>query len=213
MNRPVFSTRTPFWGALGIALLLAAIAVTPGCLRSSTIEAPQRTELSPKLTPFAYFTEGKVAFIGVDGRAAQYIKEQPIFPLGLGLANHGKGPLRFERESFVLETADGKRYPLAAYEEYTRDYDRGRLDVQLADTFTEALNSRFATYNSVQFRLFPVQGEGGTIMNRIELGRLFWTQTYLYFPVPEDGIHGKQFTLLVTAEGEADRFIVRFELK
>ena len=211
MNRPAFWTGTS--RLLSVFALLVPIGLSAGCLHDSTIDAPARTQLAPKLTPFAYFEDGKIAFIGVDTRASQYIKNQTIFPLGLGLANRGKQALRFNRESFTLETEDGKRYPLASYEEYTRDYDRGRIDVTLADTFTEALRSRFAVYNFQPFRLFPQPGSGGTVLNQVDLARMSWTQNYLYFPVPEDGIHGKQFTLLVDIEGQPDTLIVRFALK
>jgi hypothetical protein len=146
-------------------------------------------------------------------RAAQYVKTGPIFPLGIGLANQGKTALRLSRESFVLEADDGKRYPLVSHQEFNADYSRSRSDMRLFDSFIEVMNSRFNNYRPVDWRLYPFSGEASPVAEQIELGRLFWTAGYLYFPIPEGGIHGKRFALLVNSPQHEETFVVRFELK
>ena len=46
-----------------------------------------------------------------------------------------------------------------------------------------------------------------------ELGRLYWTQFYVYFPIPEDGLHGKEFNLLIDTKQTEETFVVRFAVK
>ncbi len=169
--------------------------------------------LSPKLNPFVHFEEGRTLFIGVDGRAAQYVKDGGIFPLGLGLANMGSEALNFSVESFILETSEGARYPVISIEEYNRDYKRSGADIKLADSFAEGMLTRFRNYNFTPWRLFPARGSGGGSQRALELNRGFWTQNYLYFPVPEAGIHGKEFSLLVSAKELPETFVVRFTLR
>ena len=202
----------PF-GLAALLLIAIVVAATSGCLTQSKI-APTRASvgLSPKLNPFVHFEDGAVLFIGVDGRAARYVKEGSIFPLGIGLANQSREPLTFTRESFVLEAADGTRYPLVSLQEYNRDYTRSRSDLRLADSFSEALASRFSNYGSLRRALYPAKGVFSTAADSFELGRLIWTRFYVYFPIPESGIHGQQFKLLVDAKDGAETFVVSFSL-
>ncbi len=175
--------------------------------------APGEADISPKLLPFVFYESGSELFTGVDGRAAQYVKDGEMVPLGLGLANLSMRSLTFTRESFVLECEDGSRYPLVALSEFNRDYKRSRTDARLADTFQEALNARFASYAFRSWRLFPFKGESAAKNDEIELARRQWTHTYLYFPWPASGVHGKEFVLLVTTKQIPETLVVRFTLK
>lgn len=213
LNPPPISYR--LFSLVFVAALVVSLA---SCVQGqkSQIRSTQPLDKaeSPKMSQFVYYEQGKELFIGVDGRAAMYIKQESMFPLGLGLANTGKSGITVTKESFVLETASGERYPPVSYQEYTRDYNRSRADVKLSDSFLEMLNLRFATYTFLPWRPFPAAGQPSTVLNQIELGRLIWTHGYVYFPVPEDGIHDRSFALLVTpSEGSEDTFIVRFKLK
>ncbi len=201
-----------------LGLVAALVAGVASCVQGqkSQIRSTQPLDKveSPTLSQFVYYEQGRELFIGVDGRAAMYIKKEPMFPLGLGLANTGKSGITLDKESFVLETASGERYPPVSHEEYRRDYNRSRADVRLSDSFLEMLNLRFANYRSLPWRPFPAAGQPSSIVSQIELGRLDRTHAYLYFPVPEDGIHDKSFALLVTpSAGTEDTFVVRFKLK
>ena len=195
--------------AVGAALFL--MTVSSACLQRATIPST-RPSLSPKLAPFVNFEDGAILFIGVDVRAAQYVKDGAVFPLGIGLANHSKKPLTLSRESFVLETADGKLYPLVSQQEFIRDYRRSPSDARLADAFHEVMTSRFSNYRFTRQQLFAA-ASGGTASDSFQLGRLFWSRFYLYFPIPAEGIHDREFTLLVRAHELPDPFVVRFSLK
>lgn len=174
-----------------------------------------RDDLSPKLNPFVYYEDGRVLFIAVDGRAAQYHEaKEPFFPVGLGLANQSRTPLTFSRESFVLEAEGGQQFPTISHQEYLQSYDNTRQDMRLADAFQGILFARFGNlYRPVPWRLFPFRGERAAVQERLELGRRHVTWGYLYFPVPPEGIHGKRFTLLVRPEDFPETFVVRFALR
>jgi len=197
--------------------LLAVLALLPstGCLRSERIEPATSTapRLSSTLNPFVYYEQGATLFLAVDGRATQYVKEGEIMPLEIGLANLSNKSLTFDRESFILEDDTGESYPVVSHEEFTRLYDRSRIDARLADTFAELMTIRFQNHTYLPWRLFPFSGEVSNVVDTFELGRQTWTMTYLYFPMPESGLHGKQFTLLARAKELPDPFVVRFAVK
>jgi hypothetical protein len=199
---------------LALVVLLVAVAATLSCAGKGTIQTtPSGKSMSSKLTPFLYYEDGATLFLGVDARAAQYVKEGTIFPLGIALANQSKSPLTFSRENFVLETASGQRFPLVSVEEFNRSYTRSRSDARLADSAREAMNARFTNYRFTDQTMYPMRGGGGTSTDQFQLGRMFWTHFYVYFPLPEDGIHGQQFTLLLEIPEADDTFVVNFALK
>ena len=75
------------------------------------------------------------------------------------------------------------------------------------------MRTRFRNYNFTPWRLFPARGSGGGSQRGLELNRSFWTQNYLYFPIPETGIHGEEFSLLVSSKELPETFVVRFSLR
>ena len=198
-------------GILRIAVVATLLAVT-----ACATKFPQGTgeaEVSPKLLPFVFYESGTELFIGVDGRAAQWVEEGEMVPLGLGLANLTQGSITLTREVFVLESEDGSQYPLVTLSEFKRDYKRSRTDARLSDTFLETLNARFVNYAFRSWKPFPFKGEVAAKNDEIELARRQWTHTYLYFPWPATGVHGKEFVLLVKVKQIPERFVVRFTLK
>jgi len=196
-------------------VLLAALPGGTGCLKptGATTTPSGRPLQSPKLNPFIYFEEGRALFIAVDGRAAQYTKSGTIFPLGLGLVNLGKTGLTFSAESFILETSDGAHYPVVSVEEYNREYKRSRTDRRLGDSFDEVMLTRFRNYNLIDWTLFPFAGQGAASQQLLELERGYWTRNHIYFPIPETGIHGQNFSLLVRAKESPETYVVRFFLR
>ncbi len=191
------------------ALLLSGCA---GLERNDIAQPVDGTELSDKLQPYIYYEEGGTLFLAVDMRAAQYVKEGSIYPVGIGLANLGREKLTFLKEAFVIEAADGTRYPTVGVEEYRRDYKRSPTDERLSQTFQEILQTRFQSYSDTSWRPFPVSGEAAATQTQVELPRNFWTRAYLYFPVPKSGIHGESLTLVVGPDGVDEQFIVKFEV-
>jgi hypothetical protein len=195
-----------------LAALIATLAA--GCAaRPASPEATRAAAVSPTLNPFVYFEDGGVAFVGVDGRAAQYIKNEKIFPLGFAIANRTKGSLGFSRESFVLEDESGTQAPPASYSEFASGYSRARTDVTLSDSFREMMQLRFETFGYAPWPLYPSTGGRGTTRELLELGRMQYTIGYLYFPVPQGGIHARSFTLLVRSKDAPEALVVKFRLR
>ncbi len=211
MNRTSSLLRTSV-----LVALVAAFLTIPGCLSSSTMTPPGSVTNVPSgnLNPFVYFEEGTALFVAVDTRAAQYIKKEGLFPLGLALANNAKSSLTFNRESFILETEDGTQYPMVSPREFNESYHRSRTDARLSQEFRSILNQRLnQTYRFVEWPLYSYSGQNRNPRESLELGRLFWTQSMMYFPVPESGLHGKNFALLVSANEITDAFVVRFQVR
>jgi hypothetical protein len=167
---------------------------------------------SPKLNPTVFFEDGNVAFIGVDTRAAQYVKDGTLLPLGIGLANRSKGSLTFTRESFVLEDSEGRKVPLASYGEF-QPYTRAATDARLLDAFVEVVRARFGNFAFTDLSFFPIKGGSATARDTLELGRTTWTVGNLYFPLPEGGIHGKAFSMLVRVKEVPETLVVKFTLR
>ena len=197
--------------------LLAAVAVVVSswsCAGRNVIpRIPPPDEMSPKLNPFVYFEEGTTLFVGVDTRAARYVEDGTIFPLGLGLSNVWEKSLTVGREDIVLEDDAGNRYPLVSLEEFNRDYRRSRTDARLLDSFVEAVGGRYSNFDYTPWRLFPFKGETSTSTDTIELGRFNWTVGYLYFPIPEGGVKDRSFALLVETREVPETFVVRFTVE
>lgn len=199
------------WIAVG---LLFAVAATAG-FASRRIETAKIDEgaLSPKLHPHVYFEEGLPLFLAADVRAAGLSDEESIFPLGIGMANLGRTSIDFGKEEFILEDAQGNRYPVVGIQEFTDEYRRSRSDARLAELFEGVLRARFENFTETEWRPFPVSGARQSTASRVELGRNDWTMAYLYFPVPEEGTHGREFTLIVgPSDGDEERYLLRFAL-
>jgi len=200
--------------AATVVLALFCGSLTLSCLQSSTVQSNSTAgpTLSAKLTPFAFYEEGRALFIAVDTRATDLTKKGTVFPLGLALANTLAPAKTFTSESFILETDDGQRFPLVSHAEFRRDYKRSTTDERLAADFDESLRTRFRTYNRIGWTLFPAAG-AATRQAALELNRGFWTRNYLYFPIPEGGLQGREFTLLVSVPEVEETLIVRFSVK
>ncbi len=199
---------------LGAALFLLALPLAAGCAaRPAAPQASRAAAPSPTLNPFVYFEDGGMAFVAVDGRAAQYIEDERIFPLGFSIANRSKGKLTLTRESFVLEDESGAKTPPSSYAEFASGYGRARTDAGLADSFREMMRLRFESYSFASWPLYPSTSSSATARERIELGRSQYTISYLYFPVPAGGVHGRSFTLLVKANEAADSLLVKFRIR
>ena len=160
-----------------------------------------------------YQEDGAILFVGVDTRAAQYAKDpKGMFPVGIGLANRSRRALRFTRESFVLETSGGQVYRIVSVQEFNERYERSASDRQLAAPFLEKLAIKLPTRpRGVAF--FPGRGTASTAMDEFDLATAEWTHLYLYFPMPDDGLHGRRFKLLVRPSDQPDPIVVAFEVR
>ena len=207
----------PRWPAY--ALSVSLLCISAGCLGKNTTVSANPTAkgpTSPTMLPLVYNEDGAILFIGVDTRAAQYAKDgETMFPLGVALGNRAKRTLKFNRESFVVESASKKRYPLVTIQEFNEKYQRSTNDLQLAQPFLEALQVKFAPEKFRARAFFPVRSTTAvaTAVDSFELGTTEWTHLYLYFPMPADGLHHRTFRLLVSLDGEPDPLVVGFEVR
>ncbi|MDQ7005713.1 MAG: hypothetical protein Q9Q40_00620 [Acidobacteriota bacterium] len=196
-----------------VLLLALPLLILLGACASTGSHRPD-SHLSAKLTPFTYYDEGDLLFIGVDTRAAQYISDESIFPLGIALVNKTLKSMTIDRESFVLEDDNGKRYPLVSHKEYRASYRRSKTDEQLADNFIEAMRGRFATFSYRELRMFPATSRRSTTStSAVEVRRRQMVVGYVYFPVPENGLHKRDLKLLFKVEEQPETFVVRFSIR
>jgi hypothetical protein len=207
----------PRWPAYALALTL--LCASAGCLgKNSTVSSNPNTKgpTSPTMLPLVYNEDGAVLFIGVDTRAGQYAKDgETMFPLGVALGNRSRRTLKLNRESFVVESSSGKRYPLVSVQEFNEHYQRSAHDRELAQPFLEALQVKFAPDKFRSRAFYPARSTTvvATAVDSFELGTTEWTHLYLYFPMPADGLHHRTFRLLVSPDGEPDPLVVGFEVR
>ncbi len=195
-------------GLLAVVTLLAAGA----CATSNRqIGAAGHLLVSASLSPSTYYDEGKQLFLGVDTRAAGLTRKGSVFPLGVAVANKSPGSLTLRSESFVLEDDKGARYAVVGYEEWTEQYRRRKSDETLLEDFYGVLNARFLSYRRGPLRFFPLKFQGRVRVR--ELGRRTLASGYLYFPMPEGGVKGRRFTLLLKVDEHPETFVVRFKVR
>jgi hypothetical protein len=208
MNASKFTPRgTPGrWTPIPLALALIFVALPPSpsdaAQEMRNASQPAGTELSPTLGPNTFYEEGGRLFLGVDTQAARNTKTGDILPLGFAVANLGKSPVAFNRESFVLVAENGSRFPLVSMKEFRGGYNRSRVDHRLGDALSGMMKARFENDRFVAWRLFPFTGEFSNASGSVELGRWFWTQNYLYFRVPAEARQGN-LTLLIDSGDES----------
>lgn len=195
------------WIAIGLAVVLV------GCSSKKEPITAGTAPLSEKLNPFVFYEIGKVMFLAVDTRAASYVEDGAMFPLGLGISNLSQGSLTVKREQFFLEDSTGRRYPVVTYDEYRRNYKRSRSDAELGEEFAGIMATRYGNFRSTPWTLFPPSGSTAPVVNQVEIGRNEYVYGYLYFPMPEGGIDKKKFKLLVRAEEYPEPFLIAFEVK
>jgi len=193
-----------------LALLLASV-VGSACVRKELVspDAP-----SAKLTGTSFFSSGTELFFGVDARASWIGGPRNFFPLLVTIVKReGFEPMYIGRESFLLELPDGTLLPLASYGEYTRDYKRGRVDVQLGGPYLETLSGRFPEppFHWLPLEFFPLQGSGIIPRETIDLRESQLIYGYLYFRLPakEPPPEGR-CKLLLTPQKHSTTYVVDF---
>lgn len=198
---------------LTLIAVSTVVLVLSACASSAGRSPADAEKLSAKLTPFTYYDEGDLAFIGADTRAAQYIKDESMFPVGIAIVNKTLKSMTISRESFTLEDGQGKRYPLVSYEEFRASYRRSNTDDRLSDNFVESMIGRFINFSRTPLRLFPNTGSNNNVRNETEIARRQMALGYVYFPVPEGGVHQRTFRLLVKMKEFPETFVVRFKVR
>ncbi|GEM_PF-4524731 len=165
-----------------VPLLLIA-AVSSGCTRK--IPAASAT-FDPANPPYTFYNDGETFFLAVDVRTARNIGEKYSFlPLQIALHSKRRDLLTFGRESFVLETADGRHLPLAAASEVRLNYPRVRQDRHFGRVFLGLMRGQFPSPPFIlrPLDMFPLPGSGTTPRETMELHPSHVAIGFLYFPI------------------------------
>ncbi len=197
-----------------VLLAVLLVSLFAACAAPARSRPNDADWTSSTLSPFVYYDEGELMMIAVDTRAATMARGDRLFALGVAVANNDRKALTVDRESFALEDESGRRYPLASYEEYREGYKRSRSDARLQDLFIETLSTRRSIYRQRQLGFFPNTAS----LNRLavdekEIAGREMAIGLLYFPIPEGGLKGQRFGLLVKTREHGETFLVRFRVK
>jgi len=195
----------PCSGCLALVLALTAA----GC---ATVPNPNViSPLSKKLSTFNYKDEGKLILLVVGVEAARYNVNEKYFPLLITLANKGAGTLHITRESFTFEDSLNRRYSPLPVTVIQAEYHRGEFDRKLFRqnfSFTATTVERFIPIAS---NFYPSVTRG-IVNDNIQLPRFAYLNDILYFPVPEEGVHGGPFRLYFKAPELEEAVVVSFEI-
>jgi hypothetical protein len=147
----------------------------------------------------------------VDTFTAAIFENEPYVPLQIAVGVRRRGPvLIIGPESFELSDRDGRRYPLATYEEVLAE---GQL-LERVDSVRNrdpiVVGQKFANMRPVRANFFPAAGTSIAIRN-IELPREHFFVSMLYFPFPDGGLEGV-LTLRFQPEGIPEPIDVRIEV-
>jgi hypothetical protein len=170
--------------AIGAVVLLLAASV--GCVtgRQSSLATQQRAVRRSGVTDFS--SEGGSWFIGVSVRAARLAGPQEMLPLNLVLVNKKAGNADVGRESFALETPDGRQLPVVSYDEFEREYRRDRSDVRAGEEYVERFTQRFSAppYTWRRLEFFPPRNSPTVPRDSIGTRNGELLHGYLYFRAP-----------------------------
>ena len=191
------------WLVLILALTLSACAG----VRNPNVISP----LSDKLSTFNYKDEGKLILLAVGVEAARYSLNEKYFPVFITLANKGADTLHITRESFTFEDSQNRRYSPLPVTVIQAEYHRGEFDRKLFRqnfSFTATTVERFTPIAS---NFYPSVTHG-IVNDNIQLPRFGYLNDILYFPVPEEGVHGGPFRLYFKSPELEDAIVVSFEI-
>ncbi len=210
------ASRRPLRVAATSVLLVGLCGLAPsGCARREVLRAPD-IESTPRLSKLSYYEEGRELFLSVDVRAAK-IGESPTFlPLQVVVLNKDLDRLTVTPESFILEGRDGRRVPLADYDDFEKNYRRDRVDRRLADEFQETLRSRFPEppFRWIPLELYPERLSVASPRRRLDLRRGELAIGYIYFrlegvaPFDDQG----HYKLLFKPAGVDDTYVLDFRV-
>lgn len=208
--------RTTHRSAVPVAVLVAA-TLSASCGRAKLETTPGAT--SPKFAATSYYNEGSTVYLVADTRASRLAgpDENRFLPLFVAVENKTKDLWRVNRESFVLELPDRTSLPLATYEEFDRDYPRGRADLRAGEPFVRTLSMTFpqrmdnGPFSWLPLDFFPIRGSGTFPRDEVQIIAAQLALGYVYFRLPPDAPTEGTFKLLFRPGGSDPTFIVDFE--
>ena len=137
--------------------------------------------------------------------------EESYIPLQIAVGVRGKNAsLTVTPESFTLLDADGKRYPMAGFEELWFEDRLLRFTPAVNAAAPLVTGQQFANSVRLASSFFPVPGSGSRI-ERVHLERSSYFKDLIFFPRPDLGLDGVM-TLRVQADGMTEPIEVRFEI-
>ena len=166
---------------------------------------------STKLSPYNYKEEGQLVFLNVGVEAARFVEEEKYFPLFIALANKGVPTLVINRESFTFEDSFSRRYSPLPVSVIQTEYRRQQFDLRLFRQNLSFTGTSTDRYNMFRSNFYP-SVKPGVINDRIPLPRFGYLNDILYFPVPEEGIHGGPFRLYFKTSELEESVVVVFEI-
>jgi hypothetical protein len=189
-----------------------ALAGASSCVTHQR-SAADTSGLDYKLSTFAFMEEGDLVTFIVDTRASGIHKDDPYFPLEIGVANRGLKNLTVTRESFILIDEEGNRYQVANPRDLMQTYQHLDVDQTLAELEGIVFN-RFANFNRYPAVFSPTRLSGGpaitTVQDRVSLPKWGYFIDFIYFPTPSTGLEGKRFELHMEAPELPHTIFVKF---
>ncbi len=193
-----------------LGALCALCATMLACTTASQLEE-RRLGLHEKLNNSAYIEDGDMLALIVDTRIARLRAERPMIPFEIGVANRGLDGLTVRLESFELVDEEGRSYPAVRGAEVKEEYGSVDVDRRLLSLLPQ-MRARFDSYELIPSRLTtsfsnPIEVE------QVYLPRFAMMNELVYFPTPESGVKGKQFSMLFSAEELDEQIVLRFRIR
>jgi hypothetical protein len=201
------STQQPCSGRWLGAFLCLFTAASAACIEEQVRER-STGEIAPTLAMSTYIEEGTQAAIVVGVRPALSRRDRPYLPLEIAVANKGLAALTLNPESFTLVDAQGRRYPMAAPAELSREYGSTDADRRLGEV-QDILRRKYLQYERVPSNFTP-SFRAPVATKQVALSRFSYLVDMIYFPNPTIPTPEGPFDLLVRAEETPDPFVIRF---
>lgn len=178
-----------------------------------------RRQLDPLAFRNTYIEDGALLTLAVNTDAARRRERSPYVPLGIFIANNGRGPITIDRESFSLADDTGHRYPLASVEETRSIGARMTLDLRVSGNFFDIISRRVLGRPRVAAVFFPIpvsdpgMRSRGIVLDTIEMQRSAWLVDVVYFPHPEGVLLNRVYELRLKPREFEDPIFVRFAVE
>lgn len=200
------TSRTRVW----ILIVLVGLAASASACLSRPVVEPKPGAIAPTLAMSTYYEEGSQVAVIVGVRPTLSRRERPFIPIEIAVVNKGVAKLTLTPESFTLVDAEGRRFPLAAAAELTREYGSTDLDRRLGEVGS-ILRRKYLQYDRIRSNFTP--GFDMPIGSTdVVLYRFSYLVDMLYFPNPRVPTPDGPFDLLVRVPELAEPLVIRFLL-
>jgi hypothetical protein len=191
-----------------LPVLLAAASA------ACSVAGREATPRPPNPAAMSFFNEGKQLCFGVDVRPSRIAGTgEALTAFQIVVVNKDLDLLEIDRESILIEGANGKVLPLASYEEFRKEYGRTAVDERAGQPFRDTMTGRFPSppYELHELDFYPPRGTVRSPRESIDLRRGDMAMGFVYFrlgelaPAPPLG----RYKLLLRPKG-MDTFVLEF---